>query len=188
MRRGHRRIRHQAPICHTLRSRRSCGIQAVQRDLQAVLARVSGSCFLHCRRRGNWRCRRGRLVTGHGPIHTRDKEGNFQESGGEVFIPHFCCTDPTKRIRRINTSGLWLVPMPCKSCASLNQGTFTGEIAILFPGLKPIDKPILWVFPKLIVCLDCGTTEFTVPKSELRRLAKRRRRCERLNLQLELTS
>jgi hypothetical protein len=57
-----------------------------------------------------------------------------------------------------------------------------------FPGLKPIDKPILWVFPKFIVCLDCGTTEFTVPKSELRQLAKRRRRCDRLNLQLELTS
>jgi hypothetical protein len=95
-----------------------------------------------------------------------------QESGGEVFIPHFCCTDPTKRIRRINTSGLWLVPMPCKSCASLNQGTFTGEVVILFPGLKPIDKPILWVFPKLIVCLNCGTTEFAVPKSELRQLAK----------------
>ena len=111
-----------------------------------------------------------------------------QESGGEVSSPHSCCTDPTKRIRRINTSGLWLVPMPCKSCGSLNQGTFTGEVAILFPGLKPIDKPILWVFPKLIVCLDCGTTQFTVPKSELLQLAKRRRRCDRLNLQLELTS
>jgi len=30
----------------------------------------------------------------------------------------------------------------------------------------------VWVFPKLIVCLDCGTTEFTVPKSELHQLAK----------------
>ena len=111
-----------------------------------------------------------------------------QESGGEVSSPHSCCTDPTKRIRRINTSGLWLVPMPCKSCGSLNQGTFTGEVAIHFPGLKTIDKPMVWVFPKLIVCLDCGTAEFAVPKSELRQLAKRRRRCDRLNLQLELTS
>jgi hypothetical protein len=54
----------------------------------------------------------------------------------------------------------------------LNQGTFTWEVVILFPGLKPIDKPILWVFPRLIVCLNCGTTEFAVPKSELRQLAK----------------
>ena len=95
-----------------------------------------------------------------------------QESGGEVSSRHSCGTDPTKKIRRINTSGLWLVPMPCKSCGSLNQGTFTGEVAIHFPGLKNIDKPIVWVFPKLIVCLDCGTTEFTVPKSGLRQLAK----------------
>jgi hypothetical protein len=62
--------------------------------------------------------------------------------------------------------------MPCKSCGSLNQGTFTGEVAIHFPGLKDIDEPIVWVFPGLTVCLDCGTTEFTVPKSELRQLAK----------------
>jgi hypothetical protein len=68
-----------------------------------------------------------------------------------------------------NTSN---VLMPCKSCESLNQGQFTGEVAIHFPGLQNIDKPIVWVFPEIIVCLDCGTTEFTVPKSELRQLAK----------------
>jgi len=62
--------------------------------------------------------------------------------------------------------------MPCKSCGSLNQSKFSGEVAIHFPGLKTIDKPIVWVFPELIVCLNCGTTEFTVPKSELRQLAK----------------
>jgi hypothetical protein len=40
------------------------------------------------------------------------------------------------------------------------------------PGLKNIDKPIVWVFPELIVCLDCGTAEFVVPEDELRVLAK----------------
>jgi hypothetical protein len=95
-----------------------------------------------------------------------------QESGGEVSSRHSCCIDPTNRIGRINTSGLWLVPVPCKSCGSLNQSTFTGEVAIHFPGLKNIDKPIVWVFPKLVVCLDCGTTEFTAPNSELGQLAK----------------
>jgi len=95
-----------------------------------------------------------------------------QESDGGVSSPHSCCTDPTKRLRRINTSGLWLVPMPCKSCGSLNQRKLTGEVAIHFPGLKNLDQPIVWVFPELLVCLDCGTTEFTVPKSKLRQLAK----------------
>ena len=61
--------------------------------------------------------------------------------------------------------------MPCKSCGAVNQSKFTGEMAIHFPGLKNIDKPVVWVFPELIVCLDCGTTEFVVPEAELRQLA-----------------
>ena len=62
--------------------------------------------------------------------------------------------------------------MPCKSCGSVNLRKFSGEIAIHFPGLKNIDKPVVWVFPKLFVCLDCGTAEFAVPEAELRLLAK----------------
>lgn len=58
--------------------------------------------------------------------------------------------------------------MSCKSCHSENQREFNGEIAIHFPGLKGLDKPIVWVFPKLLVCLDCGFTEFAVPEVELR--------------------
>jgi hypothetical protein len=42
---------------------------------------------------------------------------------------------------------------------------------IHFPGLKDIDKPVVWVFPDVVVCLDCGTAEFAVPEEELRQLA-----------------
>jgi hypothetical protein len=62
--------------------------------------------------------------------------------------------------------------MPCHSCGSVNQYNFRGEMGIHFPGLKNIDKPVVWVFPDLIVCLDCGMAEFTVPEAELRLLAK----------------
>jgi len=62
--------------------------------------------------------------------------------------------------------------MPCKSCGSASQSQFRAETAIHFPGLKNIDKPVVWVFPELIVCLDCGTAEFAVPKPELQLLAK----------------
>ena len=62
--------------------------------------------------------------------------------------------------------------MPCSSCHSANQANFRGEIAIHFPGLKNIDKPIVWVFPELVVCLDCGVAEFAVPEAELRLLAQ----------------
>ena len=58
--------------------------------------------------------------------------------------------------------------MSCKSCHSECQSHFNGEIAIHFPGLKGLDNPIVWVFPKLVVCLDCGFTEFVVPEAELR--------------------
>jgi hypothetical protein len=62
--------------------------------------------------------------------------------------------------------------MPCKSCGSVNQRKFTAEIGIHFHGLKKIDKPVVWVFPELVVCLDCSTAEFAVPEAELRELAK----------------
>jgi hypothetical protein len=62
--------------------------------------------------------------------------------------------------------------MPCKSCESTNQKKFRAEMGIHFPGFKNIDKPVVWVFPELVVCLDCGTAEFAVPEAELRQLAK----------------
>ena len=62
--------------------------------------------------------------------------------------------------------------MSCKSCKSENQSNFNGEIAIHFPGLQGLDKPMVWVFPKLLVCLDCGFTEFAIPETELRQLAE----------------
>jgi len=63
--------------------------------------------------------------------------------------------------------------LQCRSCRSANQRKFIGEMGIRSPGLKNIDKPTVWVFPQLIVCLDCGTAEFVVPETELLLLAKR---------------
>jgi hypothetical protein len=60
----------------------------------------------------------------------------------------------------------------CAFCGSVNQRRFIGEIAIHFPGLKNIDKPIVWVFPQVVVCLDCGRAGFAVPETELSVLAK----------------
>jgi hypothetical protein len=45
-------------------------------------------------------------------------------------------------------------------------------MGIHFSGLKNIDKPVVWVFPELVVCLDCGNAEFGVPEAELRQLAE----------------
>jgi hypothetical protein len=45
-------------------------------------------------------------------------------------------------------------------------------MAIHVPGLKNIAEPIVWVFPEVVVCVDCGTAEFAVPEEGLRQLAK----------------
>jgi len=61
--------------------------------------------------------------------------------------------------------------MPCLSCGSGNEAELTGEIVIHFSGLKNLDKPGVWVFPRLFVCLDCGYSHFTVPQRELDSIA-----------------
>ena len=57
--------------------------------------------------------------------------------------------------------------MTCKGCQSEKQSVYNGEVAIHFPGREGLEKPIVWAFPKLVVCLQCGGSEFTVPKREL---------------------
>ena len=60
--------------------------------------------------------------------------------------------------------------MYCKSCGSESAGTFPAEIAIHFPGRKGLDKPHVWLFPTLVICLNCGHTEFSVHDHALRLL------------------
>ena len=56
---------------------------------------------------------------------------------------------------------------PCKPCQSDNQKTFTAELAIHFPELAGLTKPIVWVFPTISACLDCRRAEFVLPEREL---------------------
>ena len=60
--------------------------------------------------------------------------------------------------------------MSCKGCASDEQRNFNGELAIHFPGLESLDKPIVWVFPKLMVCLNCGFAEFVISEEQVEQL------------------
>jgi hypothetical protein len=60
--------------------------------------------------------------------------------------------------------------MSCKACKSDNERVFNGEVAIHFPGLKGVDLPFVWVFPRLKVCLECGVSEFEIPERELQAL------------------
>ena len=57
--------------------------------------------------------------------------------------------------------------MSCLSCRSSNQAEFPAEMLIHFGGHKNLDKPGVWMFPRLLVCLDCGFLQSTVPAAEL---------------------
>ena len=61
--------------------------------------------------------------------------------------------------------------MDCKACHSANLVEFPAEINIQFPGKENLEKSSVWVFPKLLVCLVCGFTQFRIPDTELRSLA-----------------
>jgi len=62
--------------------------------------------------------------------------------------------------------------MSCRICGSGNQAKLTAEMVIHFSGLKNLDELGVWVFPKLLVCLDCGCSHFTVPERELASIVK----------------
>jgi hypothetical protein len=57
----------------------------------------------------------------------------------------------------------------CQPCASLRKMAFLGEICLHFPGgLESLNKPLVWVYPQVVVCLDCRLAQFTLPEKELR--------------------
>lgn len=62
------------------------------------------------------------------------------------------------------------VPMPCKACQADTIRILSGEIALHVPGLDGLDMPIVWVFPKVTICLSCGVAEFQIPERELQLL------------------
>jgi hypothetical protein len=57
--------------------------------------------------------------------------------------------------------------MPCPSCAQNNQAEFQGEMMLHFNGLRNLEVPGVMLFPRLLVCLDCGSALFTVPEVAL---------------------
>jgi hypothetical protein len=55
-------------------------------------------------------------------------------------------------------------------CTSENQSILPSEIAIHLPGLSTSH---VFLFPQVVVCMDCGLVEFVIPEAELPRLAKK---------------
>jgi hypothetical protein len=62
--------------------------------------------------------------------------------------------------------------MSCTSCGSGNPTEFASEICVHYLGLENVDTPTVLVFPRLLVCMHCGLTEFTLAQNELGLLGK----------------
>jgi hypothetical protein len=58
--------------------------------------------------------------------------------------------------------------MSCTVCTSVNEAEFTAEMLIHFSGIRNIDNPGVLAFPKVSICLDCGSSRFTTPEADLR--------------------
>jgi hypothetical protein len=56
----------------------------------------------------------------------------------------------------------------CFSCSSKNQQVFNGELALHYPGLEGLDKSIVWAFPEILICLDCGFAVFALGDDALK--------------------
>jgi hypothetical protein len=63
--------------------------------------------------------------------------------------------------------------MRCAGCQSDRLTDFPSEIALHFPGRGNLDKPHVFLYPKVIVCLDCGFSGFAVAEPELRKIRER---------------
>ena len=63
---------------------------------------------------------------------------------------------------------LVVVDVTLQKCVCENYQEFVGEVAIHFPGIKGLQRPIVYTFPKVRVCLECGHADFTVPARELK--------------------
>jgi hypothetical protein len=57
--------------------------------------------------------------------------------------------------------------MLCPICVSANQEEFPAEMMVHFSGRENLDRPGVMICPKILVCLNCGFSQFTAPKTEL---------------------
>jgi len=58
----------------------------------------------------------------------------------------------------------------CKSCQSTNQRILPAEVVVHFPGTKDLHRPQVWVLPSLLVCFNCGFTDFVLAEEEIGKL------------------
>ena len=72
--------------------------------------------------------------------------------------------------------------MSCPICRLGNQVEFSAEMMVHLGGLKNLDNSGVMLFPKVLVCLACGFSQFTVTKAEVALLASESPNSERVRM------
>ncbi len=62
--------------------------------------------------------------------------------------------------------------MICTTCKSEDQSQFEAEINIHFAGTEALNKAGVLLFPTLLICLHCGSAQFTIQEKELQQLSE----------------
>jgi len=63
--------------------------------------------------------------------------------------------------------------MSCTRCLSLHQTELDTEINLHLCGLPNLSEPGIFVFPRVLVCLDCGMSQFVIEERELAEIIER---------------
>jgi hypothetical protein len=61
--------------------------------------------------------------------------------------------------------------MNCASCQSSNQREFSAELCI---HVEHADDAGILIFPRVLVCMDCGLVRFVLTMNELGQLREKR--------------
>jgi hypothetical protein len=57
--------------------------------------------------------------------------------------------------------------MACESCFSARESTLIAEMMLHFSGVEHLANAGMLIFPTVTVCLDCGSSRFTIAETEL---------------------
>jgi len=65
--------------------------------------------------------------------------------------------------------------MPCQKCGASSQRSFKSEMSIAFRGHENVNRAPVYICQDILVCLDCGYIELSLPPAKLEHLKQEAR-------------
>jgi hypothetical protein len=64
--------------------------------------------------------------------------------------------------------------LSCGSCGSVSAIELASETCLHFPGLKGLNMEPIFIFPKTVVCLNCGSMQSSLAEREIEQVEESR--------------